>query len=82
MTAAMLAMQQLIQSLIPGVKITSVYDMDDAKFAEAYKYGSRFMNSFHDVPGFTFSIEVCLAPDEVIETIKDVVGMDIKQKGS
>lgn len=64
-----------------GVKITTIYDIEDAKFAEAYKYVFRFMNSFHNVPGLTFSIEVCLAPDEALETIKDVIGVDLKQKG-
>ena len=59
-----------------GVKIITIYDFEEVRFAEVYKYVYSFMMSYHDVAGFTFSIDVYLEATETLETIGNVLGID------
>lgn len=58
-----------------GLKFTSIYDIEEGEFEEAYKYVFGFMMSYHDVPGFTFSIDVCYEASEALEVFGEQLGV-------
>ncbi len=52
-----------------GIQGFSIFELDRSRMAEAVESISNYYVKFMGVPGFTFSVNVCLEPQEALKMI-------------
>jgi hypothetical protein len=55
-----------------GFQSTNIYEFDPSRMAEAFEALSNRYAAYHDVPGLTYSVRVCLEAPEALK----MVGLD------